>query len=159
MRRGGTVLPTARHLDIEWDDDGGPKSTRTSIESIFLLSSDQTLMNHYVRKRASDIDPDILSSMLMAVRTFVKETLGPGKGDLRRLQFGDMTILISKGSLVTVAAIVKGPRAREFRSQVDAAIEEIERLHGGLLKGWRGTMDDTAVLDEQMKKLVLGEYK
>ncbi len=145
-------------LDIDWEDEEEADPERTSIETIFLLSHDSMLMNNYTRKRSSDIDPDVLSSMLMAVQTFVSDSFKEVAGQLDQLQFGDLTIIISQGELVTIAAVIKGPGAAEVRTQVEEAIKDIEFNHYDLVKDWDGAMSMTHLLDEPMKKLVLGEY-
>ena len=73
-------------------------------------------------------------------------------------KIGELTLIMSSGSIITVAAVVNGPKASEFRDQVEAAIKEIEDEHGEILEEWEGDMSSTKPIDEQMRKLVLGEY-
>ena len=152
------AAPQPISLDIAWEDEEEADPEHTSIETIFLLSSDSMLMNNYTRKRSSDIDPDVLSSMLMAVQTFVSDSFKEVAGQLDQLHFGDLTIIISQGELVTIAVVIKGPGAADIRNQVEEAIKDIEFNHYDLVKDWNGTMNMTNLLDEPMKKLVLGEY-
>jgi len=160
------ALPPARSLDNGEPEavapDGAPlpvDEDRSSIDKIFLLSPDNILMTHYTRKSASDMDPDILSSMLMAVQAFVKDSLQTQDGTLDELKFGKMTIIIRRGEHITIAAMVSGPDPKEFRPQVQAAVEDIETMHRGLIEGWDGDMESTRPLDDNMKRLVLGKYK
>ena len=61
-------------------------------------------------------------------------------------------------NIVTVAAVISGPDASQFRPQVENAIEDMEMAHGMLLRERDGDVESTRPLDRQMKKLVLGEY-
>jgi len=155
----GSPLPLALPLNVDLKDSVKPAvEGPTTIENIFVLSSDNVPINHYTSKKVSSIDPDILSSMLMVIQSFVSESFKFGKRKLSELKFEEFTILISKGSLVTIAAIVKGPRASEFSHQIKMAIKEIEEVHGETIKEWDGEMESISSLDEPIMKLIMSEY-
>jgi len=153
------VFPKALPLGIPISDVIKPAiEGATTIENIFILSKDNVPINHYTSKMASDIDPDILSSMLMVVQAFVGDSLKVGDDSLNELKFKEFTIMISKGTLITIAAIVTGPRANEFRSQIDKAIKDIENEHGEALKIWDDDVDGPMNMEKNIKKLVMGGY-
>jgi hypothetical protein len=77
---------------------------------------------------------------------------------LEELKFGEMTILISTGAHITIAAVVSGPKAPEYKEHVDRAVSDIEEVHADIVSDWDGDAASTRPMDEQMKKLVLGEY-
>ncbi len=155
-----SILPKAKSLHIDPSDMSGPPvEGETYIENIFLISPKNILMDHYTSQKDSDMDPDIVSGMLMVVQTFVGDSFQSEEGSLNELKYGEMTVIISKGSLVTMAAVVKGPGATGFRNQVDAAIGDIESGHSELIETWDGNMDKLEPLEPYMRKLVLGEYR
>ena len=154
------ALPKAKSLHGYLSKrSGGAAAEQVQVENIFLISPKNILMDHYTSQKDSEMDPDIVSGMLMVVQTFVGDSFQSEEGSLDELKYGEMTIIISKGSLVTMAAVVKGPGATMFRSQVDAAIADIETGHSELIETWDGTMDRLEPLEEYMRKLVVGEYR
>ncbi len=155
-----SIIPKAKSLHVYLSKKSGPSAKEQAyIENIFLISPKNILMDHYTSQKDSDMDPDIVSGMLMVVQTFVGDSFQSEEGSLNELKYGEMTVIISKGSLVTMAAVVKGPGATGFRNQVDAAIGDIESGHSELIETWDGSMDKLEPLEPYMRKLVLGEYR
>ena len=117
------------------------RSEESIIEDVFLLYRDGILIKHQTRRLKPDIDSDILTGMLTAVQAFVKDSFrGEAEGDLDEIKFGEVRIMIGRGKYVVIAAMVTGGNTQSMRSQIQAAITEIEDHHWDQLDGWDGDL-------------------
>ena len=66
--------------------------------------------------------------------------------------------MIGRGKYVVIAAMMTGGETQSMRSQIQAAIEEIEKNHREQLDGWDGDLVIAKSLDPYVKTLIRGEY-
>ena len=128
------------------------------IDDVFLLYHDGILIKHETRRLKPDIDTDILSGMLTAVQSFVKDSFRTEDGELDELTFGEMHILIARGKWLILAAMVQGDGTLAMRGQIEKAVQEMEANHAPAIEAWDGNMSFAKVLSPYIKKLIRGEY-
>jgi len=129
------------------------------VEDVFLLYRDGILIKHQTRRLKPDVDTDILTGMLTAVTAFVKDSFGrETEGELDEIKFGEVRIMIGRGTYIVIAAMVTGGNTQGMKSQIEATIHEIETLHWDQLDSWEGDMALAKTLDPYLKKLVRGGY-
>lgn len=131
----------------------------TIVDEIFLLHRSGLLMKHYTRRIKPDLDTDILSSMLVAVQEFVKDSFRGEKGALDELKFGELRIIIARGKHALLASVVTGEHPEDIVPQLRMALKDIEKKHGRALANWSGTEQDIHGVDTVMKDLIKGEYR
>ena len=134
------------------------KEANATIDDVFLLYRDGILIKHETRRLKPDIDTDILSGMLTAVQSFVKDSFRSEEGELDEMTFGEMHILIGRGKWVILAAMVQGDGTVAMRAQIEKCIAEMEAQRPGDLERWDGNMAIAKVLSPFIKKLIRGEY-
>lgn len=135
--------------------------TAPIVDDIFLMYKDGRLIRHYTRRLKPSVDEDILSSMLVAVQDFVKDSFERSTGEdtpLDEMAFGQFKIVIGRGKHVIIAALVLGDGAERLRSQITRAVKDIETRHPHLLDNWDGVLDKLRPLNKEMKDLIDGEY-
>jgi len=137
---------------------------RTVIDEVFLLHRDGLLIKHYTRRMRPDVDSDILSGMLIAVQNFVNESfIGSSglqkEGQLDELRFGEFKLVIERGKFVIVAAVLSGDPTNRVKSEVQAAIRDLEAELGSKLDGWTGEMRNVEGADRYMQDLIAGRYR
>ena len=135
------------------------KDRESTIEDVFLLYHDGILIKHETRRLKPDIDTDILSGMLTAVQSFVKDSFRTEEGELDELTFGAMHILIARGKWLILAAMIQGDGNASMREQIEKCIQEMEAQNAAALESWDGNMTFAKVLSPFIKKLVRGEYQ
>jgi len=131
------------------------------IDDIFLMYKDGRLIKHYTRRLKPSIDQDILSSMLVAVQDFVKDSFERSTGEggaLDEMKFGEFKIVIGRGKWIIIAALVLGEGAGRLKVQISKAVNIIEKNYESLLIDWDGTIDRMRPLNKEMKDLIDGEY-
>jgi OOP family OmpA-OmpF porin len=135
-----------------------PRKEEPTIDDVFLLYHDGILIKHETRRLKPDIDTDILSGMLTAVQSFVKDSFRSEEGHLDRMTFGEMHILIGRGQYLILAAMMGGEGADLMAPQMQKCIEEMEVHHAQVIEGWDGNMTLAKTLTPYIKKLIRGEY-
>jgi len=160
---GGTLLIVVRRLGVRGKPEvpvaaAKPESTAT-IDDVFLLYRDGILIKHETRRLKPDIDTDILSGMLTAVQSFVKDSFRSEEGELDELTFGEMHILIGRGKWLILAAMVQGDGTENFRPEIEKCISEMEASHPDAIEKWDGNMTIARTLTPYIKKLIRGDYQ
>ncbi|MEW5761518.1 MAG: fibronectin type III domain-containing protein, partial [Candidatus Thermoplasmatota archaeon] len=129
-----------------------------AVEEVFLIYNDGRLLAHTTRRLKADMDEDILSSMLTAVQTFIKDSFGKEeKGELTSMQYGDNRILFEKGKNTVLAVVITGEEAIGLRGEMRTALNNIETEYGTILKDWSGSLSEIAGAKKFLSKL--GEYE
>ena len=62
------------------------------------------------------IEPDMIASMLTAIKSFVETAFGDGESDLESLEYGDYTILLFNFEQFYFALITQGIITKEMKS-------------------------------------------
>lgn len=131
------------------------------IDEIFLIYRDGRLIKHYTRRLKPMIDQDILSSMLVAVQEFIKDSFVRSTGEdtaLDEMKFGEFKIIICRGKWIIVASLVFGEGAEKLKKEIAKVVLEIERKYESVLKDWDGLLDNMRPLNKEMEKLIVGKY-
>jgi hypothetical protein len=129
----------------------------TIIEDVFLLYNDGRLIRHYTRRLKPTVDSEILSSMLMAVSAFVKdsritedETEGAG---LDEIKYGALRIHLARGRFVTVAMLIQGDDAEGVVGRARRQIQVIETENESIVKEWDGKMSAMQPVHKHIESL------
>jgi DNA-binding response OmpR family regulator len=126
----------------------------TKIDEIFLIYNNGLMIKHYSRRLKQETDPDILSSMLVAVQNFVKDSFQWKTGDLDELQYGDFKVLICRGNWIFLAVVIEGEETEILKKQLRKAVDDMERYKPERLKNWKGVLANLAYLEKHVKKLI-----
>jgi tetratricopeptide (TPR) repeat protein len=121
-----------------------------TIEDVFLVYSDGTLINHQTR-RLKTLDDDIFMGMLTSIKDFIKDAMSRDvKGELNELTYGRLKILIEHGAYVFLAVVVSGKPPPELRKSMKVAVRRIHKTHLVELRDWDGNIGKM----EPAKKIV-----
>ena len=151
-------LPPAIYIGV--DDE----SKKLPIDEIFLMTSYGLLIKHYTFNKTTEINEDVLASMLTAVTNFMSDTLsatsvtGKNGNELKKIDYGEITVMFASGEEITIVGMVSGPDKEDIHSQLEEAVKKIEKKYLTVLKDWDGEMKKLDGVKDYMEKLVLGEY-
>jgi OOP family OmpA-OmpF porin len=122
------------------------------VSHVMLIHRQTGLMLHQEKaEKAVDLEADMISSMLTAIRDFVRDSFEQiEQGSLDQIQVGEMTILIEQGPFAIVAAVIKGIPPADYRVSLMEAIEAIHFNHIIDLEQFDG---DTTVFENTGKFL------
>jgi len=125
-----------------------------AIDDIFLISKDGRLMLHNTRRMRADRDEDILSAMLTAILTFLRDFDPEENGGLRRFEIGGKTALLERGAHVFLAAVYSGRVPRWAGKDLRRFMSNLETRFGPTFAHWTGSPQDLQGLKEFSEKFV-----
>ncbi|MFH0815871.1 MAG: hypothetical protein V1934_03540 [Methanobacteriota archaeon] len=130
---------------------------RYKVNQLMLIYDNGLLIQHVKSSDvASEIDPTVVSAMLMSIKDFVADSLlSAKKGILDELKYGDMKIVFQKGRRVFLVAVVEGFVADAFKAKLKAMVSEMEAQYSKPLKDWDGDLGWFDGVEEKMQALIL----
>ena len=111
------------------------------VEQIFLIHRESSLViQHVMSKDTKTQDPDLVASMLSAIRDFVQDSFKLDKDEsLDTLRMGsDRTIWIEQGAHAFIAAVIRGTPPSDLRVTLREALDAIHLAHGEALEAFDG---------------------
>jgi outer membrane protein OmpA-like peptidoglycan-associated protein len=111
------------------------------VEQVFFIHQPSgLLLSHVQAQQAIVKDPDLVSSMLTAVRDFMADSFRLKEGaNLASLQLGDLTIKIKQGPYAVLAAVVRGIPPHELDDTLSETLEKLHHVFGAQLEKHKGT--------------------
>ena len=130
---------------------------RYKVTQLMLIYDNGLLIQHVKAKDVrAEIDPAIISAMLMAIKDFVTDSLlSAKKGALDELKYGDMKIVFLKGHRVFLVAVVEGFVAEAFKAKLRATVSDVESRYSEPLKNWDGDCSSFDGVEVKMQMLIL----
>ncbi len=118
------------------------RSSRVAVDEVFIIYEDGRLIAHQTRRLKPGMDDEILSSMLIAIQSFVKDSFKDEQAThLQRLDFGEKKILVEKGDHIFIAVVLHGEYPGAVPKKMKQVIESVEADHGETLAGWDGDLE------------------
>ena len=110
------------------------------VEQVFLIHLKTSLvLQHVVDPAAARQDADMVSSMLSAIRDFVRDSFETQQSDsLDSLQMGQLQIWIEQGPQAIIAAVIRGQAPQELRLTLKEKLEEAHRRFSRELEEFDG---------------------
>jgi len=133
--------------ESDWAGVSGPTimdaDTDFSISDVFLIYIDGRLIKSvsFDTSIREEVDEDILSGMLTAVKSFVADSFKEESGGLKTLQYGKMTIYLERGVTMYLAVVFRGEPHYDLRKKMRKAIIYIWEKNKVYLKAWDGGYD------------------
>ncbi|MCK4717106.1 MAG: hypothetical protein KAT70_00445, partial [Thermoplasmata archaeon] len=130
-----------------------------AIEQAFLIHENGTLIHHIGALDREEVDEEILSSMLTGIQEFISEAFisvtdaGEEGVGLKKLEFGEKSILIERGGSFFIAVVFKGYVTEKLEKLLDQAAQAVEEGYGSILKEWSGSMNAVRGIDGTMECL------
>jgi hypothetical protein len=127
---------------------------RIAVDETFVIYKDGRLISHTTRRLKPGMDDQVLGSMFVAIQDFVKDSFKDLTSfTLRRLDFGEKSIVIEKGDHLYVAAVLHGAASHKVASRMEKIADEIEDRFEEELKEWDGDLDKLRGVNDIVKTL------
>jgi len=124
------------------------------VDEVFIIYEDGRLMAHQTRRLKPGMDDEILSSMLIAIQSFVKDSFKDESAThLQRLDFGKKKILVERGDSFYLAVVLHSNRAGNVPQRMQGVIEDIHKEFGLALKEWDGDLEKVRGIKDQTERL------
>ena len=134
----------------------GPRILGTSdefdISDIYLIYIDGRLIRSvsFTSSLREGMDEDIMSGMLTATTSFIKDSFNEQTGGLKSLQYGKMTIYLERGVLMYLALVFRGQPSEDIRKKMRTALMRIWEKYAPRLKVWDGSSDGLEIIGNDM---------
>lgn len=130
------------------------KSARYNVLGVYLIYENGTLIASRTSIDDDIVDEDIFSATLDAIQTFMRTSFPLLLGKwLRRIEHGDVRILIERGSHAYLAVIIQGEDPDTLWIKMKEAVERFERINELKLADWNGVTDDLDIVEETLDDL------
>jgi len=129
--------------------------------TIFLYHSESGLL--FYDKSFQDISDgkmDLFSSFFSALKSFIGEMVLDGAKELKNIELGDYTVLITSINEVKADLVVIGDK--EDHKAINKLIPRIIKVilkHSNVFRDWKGNKNDFDILDHPISELMLSQKK
>lgn len=133
------------------------------VEGIYLMTRSGLLVKEVLREQTK-VDPDIFASMLSIVTDFIKDSIESldhkqRMDSLRRIGYGDFSILIGTGESANLVVTVTGKENEYLIDEMKEILRKVHRFYGNVLGSWDGDEDRVGGIDDLMQPLITsGKY-
>jgi len=102
--------------------------TRGKLEEVFLVGYSGILLAHLSNSMKAERDRDLLTGMLTAVQDFIRDSFVTSQeGELRRMDFGERMIHITRGAHSYLAAVVRGRTPLGLQGKMEDTLGKLEK--------------------------------
>jgi len=130
------------------------RERRISVDETFVIYNDGRMLAHTTRRLKPGMDDQVLSGMFVAIQDFIKDSFKDETSfTLRKLDFGEKSVLVEKGSYVYLAVILHGKASKKVASRMKMVVDDIEERFSEHLVEWDGDLDKVRGVNEMVKKL------
>jgi hypothetical protein len=118
------------------------------------------LIEHKGITKDDEKDKDIVASMFVAVQSFIKDAFAEEDSEfLKRMDYGDKTVLIIMGESVLLTAFIKGQESKKFLNEMKGFIEYLEKRYEGAIEMWDGNYENLPDIGDVLESFFNGTFK
>ncbi|MEE9378159.1 MAG: hypothetical protein V3V33_08995 [Candidatus Lokiarchaeia archaeon] len=125
-------------------------------QGLYIIYDDGRGVFNYAFRSEDIQDPSLVSGMFSAITSFIKE-MTKSTETLKKIDHGDITILLEYGNKIFGALFIKGTQSSEVRAPLKDFVQKFEDKYKDLLKDWTGALHH--FVDEENTKLVKDIFK
>lgn len=127
---------------------------RLAVDEAFVIFRDGRMISHSTRRLKPGMDDHVLGAMLVAIQDFVKDSFKDVTSfALRRLDFGDKSVLVERGEHIFLAVVLHGQASRKVAVRMQKVVGEIEDQFSHHLEGWDGDLDKMRGVGDVTRRL------
>ena len=131
------------------------------VEQVFLIHLKTSLvLQHVVDPAVATQDADMVSSMLSAIRDFVRDSFETQQSDsLDSLRIGELQIWIEQGPQAIVAAVIRGQAPPELRLSLKEKLEEAHGRYGREMEKFDGNAATFEAFRPELTACLTASYR
>jgi OOP family OmpA-OmpF porin len=126
------------------------------VEHAFLIHRHTGLLiAHAAAADAVSQDPQVVSSMLMAIQDFVRDSFtNVGQQGLDTLRLGELTLWSKPGAYATLVAVIRGNPPESLRETLQTILTRIHAERGQALQAFNGDSSTFRDVEAQLRECV-----
>jgi len=130
------------------------------VEHVFLVHRHTGLLiAHVAAENAVSQDPQLVSSMLVAIQDFVRDSFSGAEQGLDSLRLGELRLWSEPGPFAALVAVIRGDPPEGLHDTLRNALSHIHAERHHALESFNGDSDGFGDVEAQLRELVaLGEH-
>lgn len=126
------------------------------VEQVFVIHGETSLLlQHHIHESSEARDPDLVSGMFSAIQDFIQDSFATGDGEsLNALRLGDVNVVVERGPLVVVAAVVRGHVPDHLRDDMQSSLEILHAGKREVLEDYDGDASAFTDLEPEFRRLL-----
>jgi hypothetical protein len=108
-------------------------------QGLYVIYDDGRGVYNYAFKKDTEQDPGLVSGMFSDITSFIKEMTKSAEA-LKKIDHGDITILLEYGNRIFGALFIKGNQTTEVRTPLKEFVKKFETQYLDILKDWTGSL-------------------
>ena len=130
------------------------------VEHVFLIHRHTGLLiAHVAAENAVSQDPQLVSSMLVAIQDFVRDSFGGAEHGLDSLRLGELRLWSELGPFAALVTVIRGDPPEELHDKLRKALSRIHAERHHALENFNGDSAGFGDVEAQLRELVaLGEH-
>ena len=131
------------------------------VEQVFLIhKATSLLLAHCVAPHVSTKDPSLVSGMLSAIQSYVRDSFkAPKEDSLDSIQVGELEVWVVSGPQAILAAVIRGHAPASYRATLEKTIEDIHRDFGQALEEFDGDSAPFAAAEPLLENCLESHYE
>src|SRR5580704_2747587 len=131
------------------------------VEQVFLIhKATSLLLAHCVAPHVSTKDPSLVSGMLSAIQSYVRDSFkAPKEDSLDSIQVGELEVWVVSGPQAILAAVSRGHAPASYRATLEKTIEDIHRDFGQALEEFDGDSAPFAAAEPLLENCLESHYE
>ncbi|MFW9864554.1 MAG: hypothetical protein ACFFEN_00515 [Candidatus Thorarchaeota archaeon] len=125
-------------------------------QGLYIIYEDGRGIFNYAFRSDEIQDPGLVSGMFSAITSFVKEMTKSSEA-LKKIDHGDISILLEYGDNIFGALFIKGTQSAEVRVPLKEFVKKFEEKYESVLSNWTGAL--SPFKDEDNDKMVEETFK
>lgn len=113
------------------------------IDEVYVIHHSGNLMCHKAFGDESAMDKDLVSGMIKAIESFVKDSFASDddSSELEKIEFGSHNIMIRKSHKFSLALVYKSGSMSKLNELATELVDRIEEDYADIIEDWDGEMD------------------
>lgn len=141
---------------IIWEPELSYIFEKAEKQGLYIIYNDGRGVFNYAFRSEQIQDPGLVSGMFSAITSFVKEMTKSTEA-LKKIDHGDITILLEYGNKIFGALFIKSSQSSEVRAPLKEFVQRFEERYKDVLKDWSGAL--AHFKDDEDNKLVEDTFK
>ncbi|UCI08762.1 OmpA family protein [Mesorhizobium sp. B1-1-8] len=125
------------------------------VEHVFLIHGHTGLLIcHAAAENAASQDPQLVSSMLVAIQDFVRDSFGAEKQGLDAARLGELRLWCEPGPFAMLVAVIRGDPPEQLYETLRHALSRIHAERHQALESFDGDSDGFAEVEAELRQCV-----
>ncbi|MHA1339777.1 MAG: hypothetical protein ACTSRZ_06615 [Promethearchaeota archaeon] len=137
----GVIKPRKRRYQEKVLNTASIFEDAINMQHILVIYKETGTCVYFKTLTTGEIDPNLISGLLTATQSFVRESTGAKDFSESEMKYGDYNFLISDGELVRVTLVLSKPASKFLKNNLKRFVLMFEAKYRDVLQNWKGQLN------------------